>query len=274
MKETIYNLGYAPICKIKRAKHHIEELTRNIDGYLSEHPFELIVRNDPSTEQRNYFIITKRVIPENFSLMIGDAVHNLRTALDVLIFSMICHSSKRPETIQFPFSKGADSLKNVILSRQIKAAGDRVVKAIIDIRPYPGGDDLLFGLHSLDIIDKHRLILTVGCVAQFSVPVLKRLEPSVPIDGNGNIRFAKPSGPIITINITFANRAERRAFRFSEKKTEIQPAFQICFGEGQPFAFQPILAKLEELCSRVEGVIDILINEYVKDNCGHKGGVD
>src|SRR6202162_3782872 len=104
MKNTIQNsISSGAMLKLERAKHHINELNGHIDSYLADNPFEFFVRDDPKTNKRTYFIKTKKAIPQVFSLLIGDAVHNLRTALDILMFSMAGDKTPKPDAVQFPF---------------------------------------------------------------------------------------------------------------------------------------------------------------------------
>ena len=44
-------------------------------------------------------------------------------------------------------------------------AGKNVVAEIKRIKPYPAGDPVLSAINSLDIADKHKLIITTASVA-------------------------------------------------------------------------------------------------------------
>jgi hypothetical protein len=51
------------------------------------------------------------------------------------------------------------------------------IPAIDSVQPYGGGNDVLWHLHKLDIIDKHRLLLTVGsAIHSFDVWSLMRQQ--------------------------------------------------------------------------------------------------
>jgi len=62
--------------------------------------------------------------------------------------------------VQFPiFDNATDYAAGKM--RQIEGMSQRSIDAIDATKPYKGGTDLLWVLHKLDILDKHRTILTV-----------------------------------------------------------------------------------------------------------------
>jgi hypothetical protein len=180
------------------------------------------------------------------------------------MFSMVGDKTPKPNAVQFPFCKDAVSLERTIESRQIKFAGENVVNAIYTLKPYPGGDELLCGLHALDITDKHQLIITAVRSAEFSAPELKRL--GLPISGEGSIRFTGQSGAII---ITDLPHIGGRRMKIVEHKINFQPVFQICFGEGHALALKPVNTELDAMTLRVQEVINLLSSEYFKTDRIH-----
>lgn len=63
--------------------------------------------------------------------------------------------------VYFPIFDSAPEYK-AGKTRQIKGMRQEAIDAIDGIKPYKGGNDTLWQLHSLNRIDKHRLILTAG----------------------------------------------------------------------------------------------------------------
>ena len=161
---TFEELAMAPGRKIERAKQHITDLNRRINAYIAKGEICAVVRRHPDRREGTVFIETNPTHPALFGLIIGDAVHNLRSALDLLVWPMVRDRTKAPWNVQFPMGTKAvtdEIYKQTIRSRQIHLAGENVVNALIAIRPYPGGDELLAGLNALNIADKHRMILTM-----------------------------------------------------------------------------------------------------------------
>lgn len=248
--------------KIERAKHHIVDLERELEEFLTQQPFETIIQQDPSAGKKFIKIKTNKPIPIELSLIIGDVVHNLRSALDLLIFSLVGDKTGRPRSIQFPFASDQDKFEEAIVSRQINLAGEKVVDAVRSRRPYPKGNDLLWGLHELDICDKHKLILPTANVTSITADDLGKLDPSLSfIKGPGVLKFVNlENGVMFDIVLPTANRSERRARRAFEEKTKHQPDFTICFGKGQPFEGRIILPLLEKLVHEVEITIEGIIS--------------
>jgi hypothetical protein len=72
--------------KLERARAHLTELERASAGWLgpTTHPLDVVLADDG----RHLELVLTLVEPpplEEWSLMAGDCVHNIRTALDVFI---------------------------------------------------------------------------------------------------------------------------------------------------------------------------------------------
>jgi hypothetical protein len=97
------------------------------------------------------------------ALVTGDAVHNLRTALDYAWVSVI-ESLKLPvrKWTKFPFMDTEDELRNALAERKVGGPGSPLFERIVkEVKPYRGGNPSLCALHEADIADKHKLILPV-----------------------------------------------------------------------------------------------------------------
>ena len=70
--------------KIERAKEHIRDSDRERAAFLGGDPYTLTPEFNRETSSTLYFLDECREIPFNIPLIAGDAIHNLRTALDYL----------------------------------------------------------------------------------------------------------------------------------------------------------------------------------------------
>ena len=122
-------LQRAPYLKLERAKHHINDLNRCIESFLAEKPFKLMVEVRADACELALRTQVKKAIPAEFSLIIGDAIHNMRSALDVTLYPMARGTAPSPDKIQFPFCKGFNGLEGAINRGQVKFAGKKVVEA-------------------------------------------------------------------------------------------------------------------------------------------------
>jgi hypothetical protein len=152
--------------KIKRAKKHIADLDAAIKSFNNSNPHRIGTKDDPQTRQKVFYLAETAEIPTDVALIAGDALHNLRSALDHLAMQLHLAGKFRPnvaaDKIEFPFWKSAEGYK-AGFSGVIKGSAKGVEDAIDALKPYQGGDDDLWAIHHLDIIDKHRLLLAAVC---------------------------------------------------------------------------------------------------------------
>src|SRR5262249_11208554 len=143
-----------------------------------------VIRDDSNTGMRALCVNLDTSVPKDFPLIIGDAVHNLRSALDHLTWDVVSPCKPpRPGDVQFPFCRKADAFEAALTHRQINLAGQETVEKFRALKPYPGGDDALYALHRLDIADKHQLILTIRALMAFDyLNVREQVEASAPPD--------------------------------------------------------------------------------------------
>jgi hypothetical protein len=70
-------------------------------------------------------------------------------------------TEKEWKSIEFPIAKSL-TIYESDKAAKVKGARPDAVKAIDRLKPYKGGNDTLWRLHSFDIIDKHRTLFTVA----------------------------------------------------------------------------------------------------------------
>jgi hypothetical protein len=253
------NLFIPSRLKIERAKHHINDLNTRLAEFLAKNPFETVVREDPDRAERIIRIKTNRSIPDEFSLIIGDAVHNLRSALDLATFCVVGAKAEQPEKVQFPFAREAKDFKSVFNNRQVNRAGKNIQDAIRNLQPYGSGNDLLYGLHTLDLADKHKLIVPVATTAEIVADDLERLDPAFRgWKGEGRLRSRNPETDVLFIIKLEGPKPPLRMIRVVEEKTEFQPIFSISFGPGQPFQGQWVVDVLVRITAEVTRAVDAI----------------
>lgn len=148
-----------PFLKLHRAHEHYDRLVDVVTQYGARAtlvPVEVEAKDSKVTWQMQLSESPPGIIP----LLIGDVIHNLRSALDILICDVARLRDLGKRQFKFPFAESEAKLLK-ILKDEHKRIGDDVCDAILALQPYTGGNPLLRGLHDLDIIDKHRLILPV-----------------------------------------------------------------------------------------------------------------
>ncbi len=154
--------------KIKRAEKHVADLERELRAFLESGPYKVGAKHDPATRKLIYYVSSAEPVPDCLPLIAGDAIQNLMTALDHLAYQIVFHdtgdSPPNPKWIYFPIA--ADAVKYEATKRgKMEGARQETFDAIDALKPYKGGNDLLWVLYRLNNIEKHRLLLTVGSQA-------------------------------------------------------------------------------------------------------------
>lgn len=240
--------------KIERAKKHVNDLNDIIIDFLADKPFELWSRYKKKPSQRFLFVKQHKDIPTEVSLIIGDAIHNLKSALDILAFRMVGDKAPTPQRVLFPFASSEKGLQGSIGNRQLGLAGEKVVDTIKGLQPYAGGNKLLYGIQILDTKDKHHFVITTGQVAHITGDQL-RILTGTQVVGPGVLEFDVPTGKPIIVQDIRGTRAQRRNFKPFEEKVDFQPPFHISFGPGQGFDGRPVVPTLMLMTETVEEAI-------------------
>ena len=238
---------YGPFLKSERAEQHIHELELRFAEYVRTN--EQALRADPDDHGGKLPDLGVGLSPHTPTIL-GDAIHNLRAALDHAYCILVeANGGTVNKHTKFPFTEnGTRQDLEGSAKGQAKAAGgpsDKMIGVIFDeIQPYPGGRGAdLIGLHVLDIADKHMVLLPTE--ARTSVEALN-------LQGGGGV-----------FNITLITSGGGKPVAFDpgvrfEKDHDPKVAFEICFGNGQPFEGQPIMPILKSLAARVNETLQLL----------------
>jgi hypothetical protein len=163
--------------KLEWAARHLDRLDREMERFCLSDDIRATTRRDEVTEEHVASIHFPRHSPPDWSLQVGDIVHNLRSSLDAVTYALSVHHSGVPSDrvardIQFPLvdtpSEWASKKKHV---RLVKAD----VQDLIELaQPYHRTDPRfkhpLSVLRDLSNIDKHRhLHLARGAVTKSSI---------------------------------------------------------------------------------------------------------
>src|SRR5262245_23363930 len=96
--------------------------------------------------------------------MIGDTVHNLRSALDHLAWQLVEANGGAPtDKTAFPMSNSADAFESA-RGRQMKGIASDAQELIRSVQAYHSYHNRhLAALAALDNVDKHRLLIVAVC---------------------------------------------------------------------------------------------------------------
>lgn len=149
--------------KLERAKRHYTELDAVLAGFSATKPYKVSTRRNDEG-RLVYYLSGVADIPIDISLITGDVIQNLRSALDQLAYELWVRESNgqgRSTKIYFPIDNDEASYRKGKAGKTQGISAQSL--AIIDsLKPYKDGNDVLWRIHTLNNHDKHRLLVTVG----------------------------------------------------------------------------------------------------------------
>jgi hypothetical protein len=160
-----------PRLKVVRAREHLHALQRVEGRFFERSPFEITDDFNIETGQHVYRIRVLRDPPiRRFAALVGDCVHNLRSALDHLAWQLsedASGSNEADTTTQFPIFKTETGYDTRGIN-QIVRVGPGAATVIRLLQPFH--DDLatlhpLWFIRELDNGDKHRKLAVSAAAA-------------------------------------------------------------------------------------------------------------
>jgi hypothetical protein len=226
--------------KIKRAQTHIDEVELLEKAFLANN-YEVRFSVDASGMQEIKLASLGRPSAE-MGLVIGDAVHNLRSALD---HSMVSILGARGNQISFPLAKdksnpGAHSTYPII-KKEMPGLALLLTDTIVI---HDTGLACLWAIGALDNIDKHNLLIAVGSVHELHGLVLEDIEHQSVIAPS--VVYVKPGG-ILDIG----NWAGQMTVT-----SPGTPVGYVMFADGQPLEGTAVVPCLRNLVGITARAID------------------
>lgn len=169
-----------PVYKIARAAWHLRDLRRECRTFSDDH-FRSHHRDNAETGNREWWASCDTTALDPLSAILGDAVHNLRSALDHVYWRLVEANKQTPgEQTSFPIRKSADAYRND-RARIEGEIGGPAMTVMDSLKPYREGNEAFWRTHRLDIVDKHRLLVPVVSSYQGSrshVPMADFTKPT------------------------------------------------------------------------------------------------
>lgn len=256
--------------RLDRADQHRQDIDAALEWWRNQNPDPWTGYSNPEkTEHR--FHLTFNVQPDliRWGLMFGDAVHNLRAALDNVVWLVAARDMNPAEPkrfTQFPIFLEKDVFFGEAKGKppgltQIDSVKDPGVRAIIErVQPWQREDrpdfDHLWWVHEFDRIDKHRVITPVLLVprdittdlaieyaspneARNALPPLFRVRNEPLEDGAEFLVVYTPTPP---------------------KKVQMKHSFALGVGITMSNEVGGITGTLGELCKHVRGIVEEILD--------------
>ncbi len=198
------------LAKLDWAKQHLKKFNAACRVFHDTHPFSTFTEENPETGELVYYVGEIPEIPAHISLIAGDILHSLRSALDYLACGMVPNITTNTK---FPIGHSAEHYKSS-LERLVPRLNQKALEVLDGIKPYQGGNISLWTLHRLDNIDKHRLLLA-ACITNFTHSLTpEEIAVQEPL-GPNDIVFNPPPGMLEMLGLPSGKRG---VLQFADRK--------------------------------------------------------
>jgi hypothetical protein len=152
--------------KVGRAEKHILDLSTFVRSASDEPNFHSIVIHEVDANWGvNDLVITfnDRDFPSTCALIVGDVLHNLRSALDLLWYEIVTvHCKGKPSKwTRFPIFDERDELKNKLQEAFETGKISQIVRdsTLDKIQPVKAVNFRLWAVDDMNITDKHQILI-------------------------------------------------------------------------------------------------------------------
>jgi hypothetical protein len=231
--------------KLERARKHIADIDAEISNLLSDKFTSISIAHDAAIGG-DYIQIETKGLPPSIGLMAGDAVNNLRSALDHMVSQMVFEKTgTRPGHVKYPIYPTRQDLEGSVVNNpkaKVKLAGDKFMDYLTnDAMPYKGGNESYLALNDLANMDKHEIIV-----------------PHVGVTGAPLIRLGDNMGNVQEVAVTveagqtkvLVNPSPGRRLQILAPNPP-QLVFNVFFEQGWPGMGKPLVGTLDYLSGRV-----------------------
>ncbi|HEX3377308.1 MAG TPA: hypothetical protein VHS29_10640 [Candidatus Acidoferrales bacterium] len=157
--------------KVDRAKNHLNDLHARISQMLAPEKDAAPAGHEYHPDRQQLIVTLPKATPidPTIPLIVGDCVHNARSALDHLVFQLAILNRapiKSASKTSFPVYLKPGEFKNAVRGKIKPFISGPALAEIEKLQPYATGNDgesdVIWMLSQLDIIDKHRLLIVTA----------------------------------------------------------------------------------------------------------------
>jgi hypothetical protein len=149
------------------AVSQLQILDSEIDAWVKSRPYTITEQFDTDRRMDAFKVVVSDP-PRLIDVHVGVIVHCFRSALDILAVTLARRNGVTSvENIYFPISKSFDVF-NGDGRKKVKGLSAPDIAKIEALKPYKGGNDLLYALHHMDLRRKHTRLIEVGSQAHLN----------------------------------------------------------------------------------------------------------
>jgi hypothetical protein len=154
---------------MERARHQVALLQSDIDAFFARKPYELVVETNAKQTELYAVVKEREPVPVAWSILAGEIVHDLRSALDHVVTQLVIRKTGLPpstSTTRFPIFLTADDYRENRGEKVWLHGASSAARAIIKAaQPFETGEGMtspLWHLHELSNWERRRAIPLVA----------------------------------------------------------------------------------------------------------------
>lgn len=202
---------HSPRLKLARARQHLNRLDELVSAFARDfqaHPPGVTLKDQPDDDGYPWTYVlldSPTEPPADWGLLVGDAIHNIRSALDNLVAQLIFADGgvatfDRKSRHGFPIYEHPNDGRMRLALEKLSETNRAAIKAL---QPYehPGTSESnrMLALALLDNFDKHSMVPTVIAMTWAEAITLTSGSTSVPIPGPGQPVPLKNGAPLLRL---------------------------------------------------------------------------
>jgi len=266
--------------KLNRANAHLHALQREVDAWFEQHPYGVTGKYDAGPPEK--YVLYLRFfeeLPREWGLLIGDFVHNARSALDYLAWQLVQANHGTPtRRTQFPIVLSPFDWPDRNGAPRLTGASDRHIAMVERLQPYHRVDSA-FGysfarltfqeplavLSVLSNEDKHRvLVASVAALRSIGWDVIGSRDVA-PIGDLGTPYFGAliDGSPLIEIPVTATGENPEVEVEFKER-ARISIPYRVEVDKGIVYTtLIDLLESLEGIAAELRRIFQVFVREFV-----------
>jgi hypothetical protein len=228
--------------RLARGKDHIFDLKKRISAFFETHPYSFLIEPDPNGINQQHKIKLIKPLPDDWTLMVTEAVEHFRAVLDQAVYAMLGVTRiMKPSATKFPIGNNVSDFEK----RAMKDFPDHVKPFFRAFEPYKGGDNLLWALNGIANANKHRMLTFIDMASN-------TIEfGSLDIEFSDTMSIPMPRWDRTKNEIIFLVTGPETKLTYNNVKI----ALDVAFNEVEIVEGQPVIAVLNLLASKVENIL-------------------
>jgi hypothetical protein len=250
--------------RIERAKEQRGDLEKEMRAWTEAGAYRVGSYVDAQSGYTVFYVHELADITPRIVALISEILHTLRTALDNLAYQLflVCRTdpADEGERIYFPIYDDTKTTEADAFGK-IQPFRKEIVEAVRKVNPCKSGQPLLWILHRLDIVNKHRRIL-VEVLVNHSVFVREAIKQMLIEQGYADMASFVALRPAFFASAKTGSKAQVGDVLFTappdtseEMKKKLQFTCDIAFDEPEIVEGKSVVLTIDEMLTLIEGFI-------------------